>query len=81
MKKAKETKMESKGADSYKLPVSILSDRSLATLEAIVEYMKDVLGLSYHEIAELLKRNDRTIWTCYHRAKRKRVNGRQKMPS
>lgn len=56
------------------IPISILSDRSVATLEAVVEYMHDVLHLSYHEIAVLLKRNDRTIWTCYHRAKQKRNN-------
>ena len=54
------------------IPVEILSDRSVATLEAVTEYMFDVLHLSYHEIALLLKRDDRTIWTCYHRAKSKR---------
>jgi len=54
------------------IPVSVLSDRSLATLEAVVEYLKEVLGLSYHEIAVLLKRDDRTVWTCYQRAKKKR---------
>jgi len=54
------------------IPVSVLSDRRVATLEAIVEYMKDVLKLSYHEIAVELKRNDRTIWTVYQRAKKKR---------
>jgi hypothetical protein len=54
------------------IPVSVLSDRSVATLEAVVEYLKEVLGLSYHEIAVLLNRDDRTVWTCYQRAKKKR---------
>jgi len=27
--------------------------------------------MSYHEIAELLKRDDRTIWTSYNKAKEK----------
>jgi uncharacterized protein (DUF4213/DUF364 family) len=55
------------------IPIDVLADRSVATLEAVVEYMHDTLQLSYHEIAALLKRNDRTVWTCYHRAKKKRL--------
>jgi hypothetical protein len=27
--------------------------------------------MSFHEIAVLLNRDDRTIWTCYNRAKKK----------
>lgn len=61
-----------KSKDDIKIPISVFADRSLASLEAVVEYMKEKLDLSYHEIAVLLKRNDRTIWTCYHRAKEKR---------
>jgi len=61
-----------KTRDDIKIPISVFADRSLASLEAVVEYMKENLELSYHEIAVLLKRNDRTIWTCYHRAKKKR---------
>lgn len=58
--------------NDIKIPVSVLSNRSLAALEAVAEYMKDSLNLTYHEIAVLLQRDDRTIWTCYHRAKIKR---------
>jgi len=54
------------------IPISVLRDRSLKPLEAIVEYLKDIQGLTYHEIAELLNRDDRTIWTVYNRAKKKR---------
>ncbi len=53
------------------IPVTILRDRTLAPLEAVSEYLKDQKGMSYHEIAVLLNRNDRTIWTCYSRAKKK----------
>ena len=56
------------------LPSSIFVDRTLSVLEIISEYLKDEKGLSYHEIAELLNRNDRTIWTCVNRAKKKRVD-------
>lgn len=53
------------------IPSSILRDRRLAPLESITEYLKDMQGMSFHEIAVLLNRDDRTIWTCYSRAKKK----------
>jgi len=53
------------------IPLSVFTDRSVSTLEAIVRYLKDKCGLSYHEIAVLLNRNDRTIWTTYNRRKKK----------
>jgi hypothetical protein len=55
-----------------KIPVSVLANRSVATLEAVVAYLKEKCNLSYHEIAVLLHRDDRTIWTCYHRVQKKR---------
>ena len=54
------------------IPSSIFLDREVSVLEAIVEYLKDERGLSYHEMAVLLNRDDRTVWTCYNRAKKKR---------
>jgi len=54
------------------VPSRIFKDRNVAVLEAVVEYMKDIEGLSYHEIAVLLNRNERTIWTVYNRVKNKR---------
>jgi len=30
-------------------------------------------GLTYHEIAVITNRDDRTIWTVYNRAKKKRT--------
>jgi len=62
-----------------KIPSSILKDRSLSVLEAIVEYLREEKGLTFHRIAVLLNRDDRTIWTAYRRAKEKRgVNGNGK---
>ena len=55
------------------LPAHIFRDRNLAPLESISEYLKEVQGLSFHEIAFRLGRDDRTIWTCYDRAKKKRT--------
>lgn len=56
------------------IPVGVLSNRSLGALEAITVYMKEHHNLSYHEIAVLLKRDDRTIWATYNNAKQK-LNG------
>lgn len=54
----------------YNIPVSVLK-AELSILEATVVYMKDEFGLSYHEIGELLQRDERTVWTVYHRAMKK----------
>lgn len=54
------------------LPIYILKDRSVSVLEAIVEYLKGNENLSFHEIALLINRDDRTIWTVYDRVKKKR---------
>ncbi|MEK6887206.1 MAG: hypothetical protein AABW88_05230 [Nanoarchaeota archaeon] len=59
-------------SSEIKIPISVLSNRSLATLESVVVYLKENLNLTYHQIAELLNRDDRTIWTCYNRASKKR---------
>lgn len=48
-------------------PASILQDKRYSVLGSIVVYLKDNFNLSYHEIAVLLKRDDRTIWTTYQR--------------
>lgn len=66
----KETNTISK--NNLLLPTNIFKDRTVSVLEAISEYLKDEKGLTYHEIAVLLNRDDRTIWTCYNRAKKKR---------
>ena len=54
------------------IPTLIFKDRKLSVLEAMVEYLKDEKQMNYQEIAVLLNRDDRTIWTCYSRAKKKR---------
>ncbi len=54
-----------------KIPLTVLQNRDLAILESIVEYLRDFRGLRYSEIARLLNRDSRTIWTVYNRAKKK----------
>jgi len=55
------------------LPISIFNEK-LGMLEAASLYLKDERNLSFKEIAKLLKRNYKTIWTSYNKAKKK--NGR-----
>ena len=52
------------------LPVSIFNER-LGMLESASLYLKDELKLSFNDIARLLKRNYKTIWTSYNMAKKK----------
>lgn len=52
--------------DSVLLPVSILKNNS--SLQAIVLYLKDNKGLKFTNIASLLNRNQRTIWTSYKKS-------------
>ena len=56
----------------YNVPVSSLKDE-LSILEATVVYLKNKYKLNYHQIGELLRRNERTIWTVYHRAEKKKL--------
>jgi DNA-directed RNA polymerase specialized sigma24 family protein len=52
----------------YSVPVSIFKDAKLSALESLVFYLKNTYSLSYHEIAVLIQRDDRTVWTVYQRA-------------
>jgi hypothetical protein len=59
------------GPSKFFIPAEIFANRKLSVLENLTKYMKENLQLSLHEIAELLHRDDRTIWTVYNRAKKK----------
>ena len=55
-----------------RIPISIFRDRSLSVLEALSEYLKECQNMRYCRIAALLNKDQRTIWTVYSRAKKKR---------
>jgi len=74
----KRNKRTEKRKRSLNIPSAIFRDRSLSVLEILVEFLKEKKGLSYHEIAELLNRDDRTIWTVYNRAQKKRKHAKNK---
>lgn len=52
------------------IPLKIFSERRLSVLENAAVYLRK-LGLSYHETALVLGKDDRTIWTVVDRARRK----------
>tara|TARA_Y100000310_G_scaffold345304_1_gene463558 strand:+ start:2998 stop:3420 length:423 start_codon:yes stop_codon:yes gene_type:complete len=72
MKKASLPSKKKRIKSTLLIPISIFEDRSLSIMEILVEYMKEKRKLRYHEIASLLNRNDRTIWTIYQRTIKKR---------
>ena len=53
------------------IPLEIFQDEALSPSEAVVVYLKEQRQMSLHEIATLLFRDDRTVWTTYNRAKKK----------
>jgi hypothetical protein len=60
------------GEVEYYLPIKIFENRKFSVLEIISKYLHENLNLSYHKIAILINRDDRTIWTVYHRYQLKR---------
>lgn len=56
------------------VPLSIFSSQ-ISTFQAVVKYLKEVEGLKYSEIAELTKRDQRSIWNTYSQAKNLNIDG------
>lgn len=62
------------GESKYFIPVDEISSRKFSVLESIAKFLKEKCNLSNKEIAKLLKRDTRTIWTVYSRAMKKEAN-------
>ncbi|MCK5713212.1 MAG: hypothetical protein KAI25_10880, partial [Hyphomicrobiaceae bacterium] len=54
-----------------RVPVKILADRRFSILENVVRYLRDGIGLRQVEIANMLGKDRRAVWTVYNRAKKK----------
>ena len=52
-----------------KIPILIFSQKK-APLEALVAYLREHLKLRYSEIAKMLERDARVIWSTYENAKK-----------
>lgn len=59
-------------ASKFFIPVSIFKDRKFSVLELLVSYLKDNFNLRYFQIAVLLNRDERNIWTAYNNARKKK---------
>ena len=57
-------------AEKTFVPASVFNN-DIGPAEALVKYMKENLNLKLRDIAKLLKRDERTIWTTYRNSKKK----------
>ena len=73
-------KLFSKKEKELVIPIGVFQNRSLGLLESLTLHLKDRVGLSYHQIAVILNRDDRTIWTSYNQAKKKLKTTKFKSP-
>lgn len=64
-------KEERQKKESPQIQLSLFAHRKLGVLEIIVKYLKENLSLKYSKIAQLLNRDQRTIWATYDKAKEK----------
>ncbi|KYK25209.1 hypothetical protein AYK26_06340 [Euryarchaeota archaeon SM23-78] len=64
-------------ATKYHVPLDFIARRQMSVLESIVYHLRETYKLPYYIIATMLTRDDRTIWTVYQRAlKKKKVKKR-----
>ncbi len=57
----------------FLLPISIFENKKLTILESVIVYLKEGKGMKYHDIAHLLDRDQRNIWTICSRAVKKLI--------
>lgn len=53
------------------IPTEILKDTKFSVLESLVKFLKEEKQLTYVQIADLLNRDQRNIWTIYQRVQKK----------
>lgn len=56
------------------VPLAIIANRNLSTLENVCLYLKEEFSFSLSKISRLLDRNKNTIWTTYKRTQEKIKN-------
>jgi len=50
------------------IPLHLLSNRKLGSLEVVVKFMKENLSLTFSQISAIINRDQRTVWCTYHKA-------------
>jgi DNA-binding CsgD family transcriptional regulator len=58
-------------SSQYAIPLSLLFKDNLSIMESVVYHLHNYDQLTIHQIAVMLKRDDRTIWTMLYRANQK----------
>jgi hypothetical protein len=53
------------------VPLALFANRKLGVMETIVKYLREEENLQWKEIAKLLNRDNRVVWTTYQKAQRK----------
>ncbi|MBN1156874.1 hypothetical protein JXA85_04605 [Candidatus Woesearchaeota archaeon] len=54
------------------VPLEIFSERPLGILECIVKFLREERGMSLNQIAKMLLRDNRTIWSSYNNSLKKK---------
>jgi transcription initiation factor TFIIIB Brf1 subunit/transcription initiation factor TFIIB len=57
---------------TYLVPLSVFADRKFSNLESVVLFAKEQYNLRFSELGSILHRDQRTVWTVYNRALKKR---------
>jgi hypothetical protein len=53
------------------IPLAVFRTDKISCLEIIVKYLKEETKKTYHQIAIILNRDDRTIWSTYNNSMKK----------
>ncbi|HLG24817.1 MAG TPA: hypothetical protein VI564_07855 [Candidatus Nanoarchaeia archaeon] len=71
--KASKKKKEkfSVGEPNIMIPVFVFSNTFFGPLESLSKYLVEEKKMDFISISKLLKRDNRSIWACYHRSKSK----------
>ncbi len=54
------------------IPLSLFSTNKLTVFESLIKYLREKNNMTNNEIAKLLNRSNKTIWTVYERTKNKK---------
>ena len=55
------------------VPLHIFKERPLGILESLVKFLKEERNMGFKQISKLLNRNNKTIWSSYHNAVKKKA--------
>ncbi len=61
------------------VPVSIFSDAHISGLQALCRYLKEQRHCTFAEIARLLNRDQRTVWSSYHQSQSRQNQNNKKL--